>query len=296
MNHKKTARTLYLGILIIFALSACKGLFDSEPENPFANEFTQIDITPSWSPDGRTIAYAHLPQDSLEQSNGGTPYQLWLIDVDGTNKRFLTLGNSSSWSPDGKNVVFSDGKVLIYNLNSQQTFVVESYFKTVEPAWSPDGARIAYTNSVCSGDTCGIWFSTPDGMNKSYQIKHGGWPSWSADGKLLFYTKGTRQIWAFNLKTNESEQISIGTPRSARRPSLSPDGRVLLWQNQTEGEPPQICTMDLETEEIIQLTDEGGTEPAWSPDGSMIVYSEFKPEGRIWIMNADGTNKRQLTY
>ena len=51
---------------------------------------------------------------------------------------------------------------------------------------------------------------------------------------------------------------------------------------------------------MTQLTDTpDGNEfaPAWSPDGTQIVY-DFTPEGEngfIWVMNADGTNKRPLT-
>jgi TolB protein len=50
-----------------------------------------------------------------------------------------------------------------------------------------------------------------------------------------------------------------------------------------------------------RITYEGGNYPCWSPDGSKIVYtkySAFTPtegNGRIWIMDTDGSNRRQLT-
>ena len=60
--------------------------------------------------------------------------------------------------------------------------------------------------------------------------------------------------------------------------------------------------MDADGSNLKQLTQKGGTSPAWSPDGSQIVYTrynfaEFSEEsGHLWIMDSNGENKRQLTF
>ena len=59
--------------------------------------------------------------------------------------------------------------------------------------------------------------------------------------------------------------------------------------------------MDSDGYNLLQLTQRGGNYPAWSPDGNYIVYTrnsgEFSDEnGRLWIMDSNGENKRQLTF
>ena len=51
------------------------------------------------------------------------------------------------------------------------------------------------------------------------------------------------------------------------------------------------------------IANDGGVYPVWSPDGSMIAYvkydlwgSEEDGDGQLWVMNADGTGKKQLTF
>lgn len=287
--------TLLLFTFIFWGCAGCDNPFESTPEDQFKNEYGPIDFGPAWSPDGKTIAYSHVPQDSIEQSWGGT-YQIWLIDADGTNKRFLTPGNSPDWSPDGQKIVYSDGRILIYDLNTRQISIVERYFKSVLPDWSPDGMTIAYTNSICSGDTCGVWFSSPDGSNKRYIIRYGGAPEWSPDNASVFYTLGYDEIWAYSVGDQSTRLIVDGPGFDIRFPAVSFDGKRLLWQNQMEAQAPQIWLKDLQTGTKKQLTVTGGQDPNWSPDGKQIVYTKYVPNGRIWIMNADGSSKRQLTY
>jgi len=55
--------------------------------------------------------------------------------------------------------------------------------------------------------------------------------------------------------------------------------------------------MDADGSNLKQLTTEGASYPAWSADGKHIVYIDVRQEyGRLFMMNADGSNKRQLTF
>src|SRR5215467_828115 len=64
---------------------------------------------------------------------------------------------------------------------------------------------------------------------------------------------------------------------------------------------PDIYTMNPDGSEVRQLTNLGPDNSAswesWSPDGKLIVFTEFPPpnfDGQLWIMNADGTNQHLL--
>ena len=111
-------------------------------------------MTPAWSPDGRTIAFAR-------RLSGSPAYAIWLIGPDGTNERRLTEPPRSGdtdyaqdfmpdWSPDGRQVAFSRryrGRTDIYVIRADGSGlrrVTHQVGLHDWPAWSPDGGRIAF--------------------------------------------------------------------------------------------------------------------------------------------------------
>ena len=109
---------------------------------------------PSWSPDGRWIAYinSHCSGDC-----GRIIQELWLADPRGSHARQLLLTNSfcrePSWSPDGKRIAFSSDKagnfdIWILNLEDWRLSQVTTFDGLdVSPAWSPDGKRLAFIST-----------------------------------------------------------------------------------------------------------------------------------------------------
>jgi Tol biopolymer transport system component len=67
----------------------------------------------------------------------------------------------------------------------------------------------------------------------------------------------------------------------------------LLFSAFNPGEHANVFQLELGTYQLTQLTTTGGDQPSWSPDGTEIVYTNTQV-GRIWIMSADGSNKRPL--
>ena len=157
----------------------------------------KVIVFPSWSPDGRYIAFAI----------GGffqrptVPGQLGLIRPDGSGLRMLTEGKASSgfasWSPDGKRLVYrvmgdgqqglraltvDDGKVAILT-NEYDTF----------PVWSPRGDRIAFC-SFRDADY-DIYTTRPDGSDvRKLTNSHGNdaHPIWSPDGNWIVFTSSRK--------------------------------------------------------------------------------------------------------
>jgi Tol biopolymer transport system component/imidazolonepropionase-like amidohydrolase len=142
---------------------------------------------PSWSPDGRTIAF---------QSYRDGTWRIWTVGADGSGLKAVTSGSfddrEPDWSPDGSTIVFSSDRSGNYDLWTLD--VATGHVRQVTtnegndffPSWSPDGREIAFVSTRTSSP--GVYAITPDGHERLVSATEGGVgaPSWSPDGKLLF--------------------------------------------------------------------------------------------------------------
>jgi Tol biopolymer transport system component len=156
-----------------------------------------------------------------------------------------------------------------------------------EPAWSSDGAKIAY---VQDSD---IWVMNADGSNKinitnnSFGISERN-PSWSATGKIAYERES--QIWTMNPNgTNQAPFTAITQP-SPLAPSWSPDGSKMAF---TSGGDIWAINADGTNERRVTTNSTTDADPAWSPDGAKIIFG--KGGSGIAIINFDGTNETNLT-
>ena len=102
-------------------------------------ENRQYDWSPSWSPDGKRIAFASDRKGDLEN------YEIYVMDADGGNQQKLTenrvYDDSPSWSPDGKRIAFysdRDGDAEIYVMNADggnQQKLTNNPHADASPAW-----------------------------------------------------------------------------------------------------------------------------------------------------------------
>ena len=134
------------------------------------------DYEPTWSPDGRMIVFA---------SDRAGHVDIWVMNADGSNPKNLTADigpladiSTTSWSPDGDTILFSapnaGGWMDIWSMRadgSGKTNLTQSSVNDVDPAWSPDGTRIAFA-SDSRGDY-DVWVMNADGssfVNLSYDL------------------------------------------------------------------------------------------------------------------------------
>jgi len=115
-------------------------------------------------------------------------------------------------------------------------------------------------------------------------------PDWSPDGSQIVFClmEGkTQTLYLINTDGTGFTEIGPGFD-----PSWSPVKDKVAYTSNN-----QIYTMNSNGKEIIQLTTENSNaNPAWSPDGTKIVYSYYEAgEVSIWIMNSDGSEKTPLT-
>jgi tricorn protease len=147
---------------------------------------------PSWSPDGRSIAY-------FADTTG--EYELWVRSVDdhGTMRRLTNLGagfpSGPIWSPDSRYIAFHDqsGRIYVHSLADQSTTVIarDSLAGPPDLAWSPDSRWLAYTQAGSNHPRNRvIWIHSLD-TGRDRQVTSG----WADDFSPTFDRLGQYLYW-----------------------------------------------------------------------------------------------------
>jgi Tol biopolymer transport system component len=183
---------------------------DGAHRRRLTNTPEEDEAVPAWSPDGERIAYAtDFDGDS----------KIWVMTADGSDRKQLASGLFPSWSPDGKriaNTTYSGERPYLAVMNadgSERRSLGASALQKLlgmgggeEPAWSPDGERIAYVSSR-SEDNSEIYVMASNGSERTRRLTdipgHDHWPpTWSPDGNRIAFTsdgtEGNPEIYVMN--------------------------------------------------------------------------------------------------
>lgn len=198
-----------------------------------------------------------------------------------------------------------DGKSVIRQLDRESLEEVD-LVTGVDPAWAPDGRRLAYTASL---EGVSQVFTTAGSGGVSTQVTaekaYAGQPTWSPDGSRLAYVaeqEGNWDIWIAAVDGSESRRLTRD-PAMDWAPVWSPDGSQLAFVSDRGGKH-QVYVMRTNGAGTRVLSDfaSGAEAPAWSPDGFWLAFVAYTGDGtginarEIYLMRSDGENIVRLTY
>ncbi len=183
---------------------------------------------------------------------------------------------------------------------------------TFDPAWSPNGKRLAYVGVVDNKQQ--LFVAEADGSQskaltalKGEKVRS---PAWSSDGARIAYVvedeAGNSEIYGVNADGTGNAKL-VSTLSEDTDPAWSPDGTKLAYasdptnrkpQPGTPRRPLQIFVRDLKAGTVTQLTEAQNLNysPAWSPDGKSIIFVSTRNRfAQVFIMRPDGSDERPLT-
>jgi Ca2+-binding RTX toxin-like protein len=162
------------------------------------------------------------------------------------------------------------------------------------PAWSPDGSRIAFDRGTAKGTGHEIWLIDASGANLTKlttESKDAVDPSWSPDGAHLVYQAGSKLVTIGADATGRTELV-LGAA-----PDWAPDGSRIAFQRSVNG-LTDIFLVDPDGTGLHNITrtiDSEERTPGWSADAKTIVFERTGADTDIWAMRRDGTYQITLT-
>jgi Tol biopolymer transport system component len=231
---------------------------------------------PSWSPDGKRIAFEAQETDK---------FAIYTIGADGGGLAKLTSGAANDsqprWSPDGKRIAFisdRDGHLQIYVMNADggdQRRVSNSARIDYQPAFSPDGKRIAF---VSRGEQPSmiheIHVMNVDGSDRrrltDEDLDNSMAPRWSRNGRqILFVRHPVVKRYYKDLTAEERAQV-----KSTQE----------LMVMSADGSNPRPLTSN-QAQDCCA---------SWARDGKIYFLSDRDGPSHVYVMNADGTESTMI--
>jgi TolB protein len=198
---------------------------------------------PSWSPDGKYIAYSTDDSYSLVPENVRAA-AINLVEV-----------SSQVVTPL---ITFPPPQDAINRL------------RTSTVTWAPDGKTIAYstqtytfTDSTLNEDVGSIWLMSLDNKQPVF-LTSGQSPAWSPTRKEIAFQRN-QDILLYDLETR-TEQVLVHDPKAAHSPAWSPDGQQLLFTSLRDGNA-EIYRINRDGTGLVNLTNNEADDfaPAWHP-------------------------------
>jgi TolB protein len=227
-----------------------------------------LNITPTWAPDGRSIAYTSYAR--------GFPTLFVSFIYEGRRDEPTRGGTQNwlpAWSPDGTKIAFTsnrDGNPELYVMNrdgSGMRRLTNHPSIDTTPTWSPTGTQLGFTSDRSGGPA--IYVMGADGLNvrrisTDANCDRATWsPAPFNELAFVCRTGPGYDIKIFDFATSETRQITFGEG-SNESPAFSPNGRHIAFTSTRAGRT-QVFTVARDGKNVRQVTRQGNNfTPDWS--------------------------------
>lgn len=229
-------------------------------------------ISPSWSPDGRDIAYVSFESQKAV---------VWAQEVASGKRRavanFRGSNSAPAWSPDGRQLAVTlsregGSQIFLMDRNGDNLRrLTNSASIDTEPVFSPDGRNLFFVSDRGGGPQV---YRMPLAGGAAERVTFtGGYnisPALSPDGRNLAYISrqgGAYRLVVQELGGNASPRNLTETTRD-ERPSFSPNGRLIVYATQAQGRDVLMTTtLDGRFKTSLAVSQTDVREPVWGPYG-----------------------------
>jgi eukaryotic-like serine/threonine-protein kinase len=225
------------------------------------------DSAPSFSPDGRRLAYAGC------------------LDTDRCDVYIADL--SPTYTLQGAPRRITTQNAFFYGLT-----------------WSRDGKSVIYSASLYSGIVSYLWRVNVDGRRPPERLEIAGRsatsPSVSPVGNRLVFSRDLKDWDIWRYRVGEGARPFLVSSLTEDNPQFSPDGSRIAFESNRGGGPQEIWVAHADGSNPVQMTNNLGRHqgsPRWSPDGRWIAFDSLGDKGlrHIYVMEASGGPPRRLS-
>lgn len=266
---------------------------------------------PQWSPDGASIAYVH---------DGSAPCRIEMVSADGGSPRVLArracgLRPDLAISPDGRWIAYSDrvgpdGRTAIrlreVDGDGERTLTRPQgeHEHDYTPAFSPDGARVAFVRRAGTEDrdlfVVPVTGGEPRRLTEDHTLIVG--IAWEPDGRAIVASSkrsGDLRLWSFPLSGDEPIWLGIGAGKVIR-PSFAREGRRIAFERVSVA--TEIWELPFDDDGRVGgivsriASSEYDHEAHYSPDGERLAFvSNRSGSDQVWVSGRDGNGAEPIT-
>ena len=265
--------------------------------------------------------------NSYRVAHARGPIDVWSVGFDGSQYVRLTTNASTITDTDprfdssGRRIVFTSNRIgndyEIYVMNadgSDPRRLTSTPGRDIQPAFSPDGARIVHIGTRSTTSQNAVWSMNADGSAPQLLVAGGdnifaplnANPVYSPDGTRIAFDARRGNLSSSNLDIysiaadGTDERRLTNAAGDDAQPAYSRDGTALVFISRRDGAAQNgeiyIMKPDGSEQRRITRTTFSETTPTFSPDGLQIVFSaNYDGTPELYAINRDGTGLRRVT-
>lgn len=248
---------------------------------------------PSWSPDGRWIAFTAF------DASGRDPL-IRVVPARGGPTTALAAGIAPAWSHDGSRLAYiasgktndatdwtaigrNDERIEIVALTGPGAGEIEVVGRGIWPRWSPTDDRLAFVaRREANWD---VYVRSANGLGLVRLTDYPALdtrPVWTGDGLALVFLSDRGNRWDLYKVSSDGRGPTTRLTNHRRREddaAISPDGNRIAFTDHRSRSVSSIVVLDLTDGSVRPLLEGslGDREPAWSPDGRSIAFVSRRP-------------------